>query len=175
MTSTNKKIIKVIAVICISLFTYYNKNVMSVEIPLSKIRDGDLTKVFKDGYSIVAYKNTIEEKEKYRLIKDYIVFEDTQCLVVIKNDNNSKYFLAGQYNTAKCGLSYDMAGKGIGKNHGKLHFLPFNIVNNNIVVKHGYFDWKEVVFKNLCHSYNINARALRSDQLCPTHLILKKL
>lgn len=31
-----------------------------------------------------------------------------------------------------------------------------------------------VVFKNLCHSFNINAQALRSDTLCPIHLILMK-
>jgi uncharacterized protein YutE (UPF0331/DUF86 family) len=31
-----------------------------------------------------------------------------------------------------------------------------------------------VVFKNLCHSFNINARALRSDTLCPIHLISMK-
>lgn len=33
---------------------------------------------------------------------------------------------------------------------------------------------KMVVFKNLCHSFNINAQALRSDTLCPIHLILMK-
>ena len=32
----------------------------------------------------------------------------------------------------------------------------------------------KVVFKNLCHSFNINAQALRSDTLCPIHLILMK-
>ena len=31
-----------------------------------------------------------------------------------------------------------------------------------------------VVFKNLCHSFNINAQALRRDTLCPIHLILMK-
>ena len=31
-----------------------------------------------------------------------------------------------------------------------------------------------VVFKNLCHSFNINAQALRRDTLCPIHLISMK-
>ena len=35
-------------------------------------------------------------------------------------------------------------------------------------------DDSRVVFKNLCHSFNINAQALRSDTLCPIHLISMK-
>ena len=31
-----------------------------------------------------------------------------------------------------------------------------------------------VVFNNLCHSFNINAQALRSNTLCPIHLISMK-
>ena len=42
--------------------------------------------------------------------------------------------------------------------------------NNIILVDENHM----VVFKNLCHSININAQALRSDRLCPTHLISMK-
>ena len=129
--------LKVIGLIIVSLISFesvYGKYIFTLEIPLSETPVGDMSKRTVNGHSIVVYRRTSEEMVEINTKNNFIVFEDSNCLIIIKINKGKKYFESAKALYDNCGRKYNINGKGL--NH-----IPYTQTTKSIIVSHGYLEW----------------------------------